>query len=1367
MDNIMYRFIISLLTIFFVFVGGIARADDNNLVILDDNDTAISNPSCVADILGTSGDKIAVMTPVFEYICGAGYQPNATNDGCEPITQNCPAGTYLYINENTNVATCEPCPCGSYCAGGDLSANTENGGAVTCPTGTTTGLCSPTSPYGKGNSVVEQCNWHICEPGQQLKVEDGVASCQPCDENHYCLGGTYDAEHVNQSMQPCPTKANAGAGTSEAGSFRCSYQCAAGQAMEVIGNWYERASDCIPCPVGSYCPGDNGAAASYFTPTVYAEGVDLNEFNVDDEIYGATACEGEQTTAEPGATSASACASEHHCEPGYYWNISLQQCESCARGLSAFTGTVDQNLIYCPGGDFADIEDPATPGKVGLYLCPQYYVQEQHSNEWSTVFDPANPDSTSTYFNIYVANNSRDACGCPDGYEWTAQGTCCKEGEFCCPRGQKAVSVSGVQTCQACSADEDCPGTVVRVNCTPNAEENEYFNGETCVSCGAGSEPLATTNNACVCTRELLAEIYPNEPHDSDDDLVRAWNRDTNSCDYKTYNVVVNYTLIESGAVSAGEQNVWSQSYNYGDEAFDVDFVPQLNGYEFIGWCKGTDFCRGDDLIPANEKITIDPKDSSNRKDAVEYYAQMRLLTFACSRGQYLNPDTLEREDCPAGSYCPGDDDCSVSNTGKMDCPQGTYNPDTGATEATACQACPNNTTTAESGTISADQCGYFCAPGKYAAAGSMVCDQNCQEGNYCPGDGANGERFYTEAGQGMFACPDGLESDTDHCHITCDATEYAKKGDNGGYSCVPCDGNIPAEHAYYYCPGGQIDITSTNDGLELASEGGRYSCENGQVSDEPASECHDGYASGTYSDGGVSHECLSNYYCPGGSTSDAFKCPDGSISDAGSANITDCKCLSDTALTDGELPQYRPDGVYAEKGAGLFRVGDGDYVCVNTYVVVDNATSFENPGENSEIPTAGARVVACQWDGNQTNGTYDKCTDKAMKICYENMWSDADTGLASENVTTTDVLDTLATAFGTTASADMFGDTASVADIEVVGNECPAPGCSPEYPHYNDDENHCYAAITYNTNGGELPEGVTNPDVYAANDLSIVLNNPVKDHYKFEGWCLEGEDDDVCSANNTVTDGVVVRTIETGSGDLAFNATWSPVVYSIEYVLNDGTQAENPVTSYTVEDEDITLKDPHQDGYNFLGWYDNSETTGTKVTTIPAGSYGNKTFWAKWERSAYTVKYNANATDAIGTKDNAECYYGQPCTISNTGMTRPDFDLVGWATTPDATTTIDSPMTQTELLPGNEITLYAVWGPVCNSRKWLHIGNQRMCLYKNKYTDTALATNIDGQTYYLNMCKDCEKTITEGSNKQLRIKYNNDVYNIYDLTAE
>ncbi len=83
--------------------------------------------------------------------------------------------------------------------------------------------------------------------------------------------------------------------------------------------------------------------------------------------------------------------------------------------------------------------------------------------------------------------------------------------------------------------------------------------------------------------------------------------------------------------------------------------------------------------------------------------------------------------------------------------------------------------------------------------------------------------------------------------------------------------------------------------------------------------------------------------------------------------------------------------------------------------------------------------------------------------------------------------------------------------------------------------------------------------------------------------------------------------------------AQWTIVNYTIGYTLNGGSVNGNP-TSYNVETNTFTLKNPTRTGYTFKGWTGSNGSTAQTTVQIAKGSTGNKTYTANWTANTYTV---------------------------------------------------------------------------------------------------------------------------------------------------
>ena len=139
---------------------------------------------------------------------------------------------------------------------------------------------------------------------------------------------------------------------------------------------------------------------------------------------------------------------------------------------------------------------------------------------------------------------------------------------------------------------------------------------------------------------------------------------------------------------------------------------------------------------------------------------------------------------------------------------------------------------------------------------------------------------------------------------------------------------------------------------------------------------------------------------------------------------------------------------------------------------------------------------------------------------------------------------------------------------------------------------------LTYMINGGTNSQD--NPAHYSIESETITLAAPTRDGYDFVGWYAED------------TFSTVDTTSPKGSrGDKTLYAKWTVAIYSVSYELNSGTNDSGNPTSYTILDSTIALLNPTRSHYTFGGWYTTSGFTGSAVTTIPSGSFGDKTFYA------------------------------------------------------------------------------------------------------------------------------------------------------------
>ena len=198
---------------------------------------------------------------------------------------------------------------------------------------------------------------------------------------------------------------------------------------------------------------------------------------------------------------------------------------------------------------------------------------------------------------------------------------------------------------------------------------------------------------------------------------------------------------------------------------------------------------------------------------------------------------------------------------------------------------------------------------------------------------------------------------------------------------------------------------------------------------------------------------------------------------------------------------------------------------------------------------------------------------------------------------------------------------------------------------------NAVYTPITYNiTYENTLGAVNTNPATYNI-ESAITLSDITSPGYTFEGWYTDETFEEQ------------VDFISEGSfGDLELFAKWTPMEYSVNYVLDGGINAEANPFVYTVEtlggaDGVIALEDPSKDKsvdidhiingeasvtyttYSFGGWYKDSGFE-QRVSELSL-ALGNVTLYAKWNESSETK------TEQVYTRSGNYIYFGEyPQTI-------------------------------------------------------------------------------------------------------------------------
>ncbi len=207
---------------------------------------------------------------------------------------------------------------------------------------------------------------------------------------------------------------------------------------------------------------------------------------------------------------------------------------------------------------------------------------------------------------------------------------------------------------------------------------------------------------------------------------------------------------------------------------------------------------------------------------------------------------------------------------------------------------------------------------------------------------------------------------------------------------------------------------------------------------------------------------------------------------------------------------------------------------------------------------------------------------------------------------------------------------------------------------------------IKYNLDGGYL-DLTTAPTIYNVTQ-TVELPVPTKNGYKFAGWY---KDTNYKNKLDVIKQGT--------TGELKLTAKWEAEVYTITYDLNDGIQAENPLTTYTILTSS-NLPVPQKDGFTFGGWVDEENNIIEKITPGMTGALNLKARWVN--------KINYNLNGGLNQSDAPDTYELNVNTILPT-PTKYGYIFLGWCMQEDLS---DEPIKVLNTIVSTSVELYAKW---------------------------------------------------------------------------
>lgn len=215
---------------------------------------------------------------------------------------------------------------------------------------------------------------------------------------------------------------------------------------------------------------------------------------------------------------------------------------------------------------------------------------------------------------------------------------------------------------------------------------------------------------------------------------------------------------------------------------------------------------------------------------------------------------------------------------------------------------------------------------------------------------------------------------------------------------------------------------------------------------------------------------------------------------------------------------------------------------------------------------------------------------------------------------------------------------------------------------------------VKYSFNGGSVSTQIADQQKIAGDTIVVSSVVPTRDGYEFSSWKDQSGEVATAGTNYVVRD-----------GHYLLYAQWTAKSFTITYDVNGGNSVAPTQANRTIGQIFTVAAAPTKNGYEFEHWSDGTNNY-YPGTDFQVGTR-NVSLQAIWTAKIYQISYNFNG--GTGTPISAQNYtFGSgPASLPASGPSRQEYNFMGWATSPTATSPVAS-----SFAPSGNILLHAVW---------------------------------------------------------------------------